>query len=71
MDLMNSWLGFVVYVIFGSVGLGYFVYGKKQKMVVPLFSGVGLMIYPFFVSSHLLLVIIGCVLLGLPYFVRY
>lgn len=71
MSEMNSWVGFVVYVIFGSIGLGYFVYGKKQKMVVPLFSGVALMIYPYFISSHLLLISIGCVLLGLPYFVRY
>ena len=71
MSLMNSWLGFLVYVVFGSIGLGYFVYGRKQKMVVPLFSGVGLMIYPYFVSSHILLVIIGAVLLGLPYFLRF
>jgi len=71
MSEMNSWVGFVVYVIFGSIGLGYFVYGKKQKMVVPLFSGVALMIYPYFISSHVLLISICCVLLGLPYFVRY
>ena len=71
MSLMNSWLGFLVYVVFGSIGLGYFVYGRKQKMIVPLFSGVSLMIYPWFVSSHILLVVIGCVLLGLPYFLRY
>ena len=71
MSEMNSWVGFVVYVVFGSIGLGYFVYGRKQKMIVPLFSGVTLMIYPYFVSNHLLLVAIGCVLLGLPYFIRY
>ena len=36
-----------------------------------LFSGVSLMIYPYFVNSPILLVVIGCVLLGLPYFIRY
>jgi hypothetical protein len=33
------------------VCLGFFVYGKKQKVADPLFSGLGLMIYPYFVSS--------------------
>ncbi len=30
-------------VLFGSVGLGFFTYGKKQKAVVPLVCGLGLM----------------------------
>ena len=57
-------------LLFSSVGLGFFVYGKKQKAVVPLFSGLGLMIYPYFVSSTILLVAIGAAIIALPYFVR-
>ena len=68
---MNDTLSFVVYVLFGAIGLGYFVYGKRQKKFVPLASGVGLMVYPYFVNNAMLLVVIGCVLLILPYFVRY
>jgi len=26
-------------LLFSSIGLGFFMYGKKQKAVVPLFSG--------------------------------
>jgi len=26
-------------VLFGSVGLGFFVYGKKQTLIVPLVCG--------------------------------
>ena len=33
-------------VIFGSIGLGFFVYDKKQKAVIPLLSGIGLMVLP-------------------------
>lgn len=62
---------FVVYVIFGAMGLGYFVYGRRQKMLVPLFCGVGLMAYPYFVSNAILLVVIGGVLLAVPYYFRY
>ncbi|HEY2987683.1 MAG TPA: hypothetical protein VGL11_08150 [Candidatus Binatia bacterium] len=57
-------------VIFGSIGLGYFVYGKKQSRIVPLVSGIGLMVFPYFVSNTVLLVIIGVLLSVLPYFVR-
>jgi len=68
---MDDTLSFVVYVVFGALGLGYFVYGRRQKKLVPLACGVGLMGYPYFVINAALLVVIGCVLLGLPYFVRY
>ena len=61
----------VVNIISGAFGMGYFVYGKKQKMLVPLFSGVGLMAYPYFVSNTILLVVIGAVLLAVPYYFRY
>ncbi|MCH7695673.1 MAG: hypothetical protein IIB73_05170 [Proteobacteria bacterium] len=68
---MDDTLSFIVYVLFGAIGLGYFVYGKRQKKIVPLICGVGLMGYPYFVNNATLLVIIGCILLGIPYFVRY
>jgi hypothetical protein len=57
-------------MIFGSIGLGFFVYGKKQHSLVPLFSGVGLMAFPYFISNAYILVITGIVLMALPYFVR-
>ena len=57
-------------LLFSSIGLGFFVYGKKQKAAVPLLCGLGLMIYPYFVSNTILLVAIGAALIVLPYFVR-
>jgi len=68
---MDDTLTFVAYVLFGAIGLGYFVYGRRQKKFVPLICGIGLMGYPYFVSNATLLVVIGCVLLVLPFFVRY
>ena len=56
--------------LFGSVGLGFFMYGKKQQAVVPLVCGVGLMVFPYVVSNLLLLVAIGVALMAIPYFVR-
>ena len=57
-------------LIFGSIGLGFFLYGKKQRSPVPMMCGLALMIYPYFVSSTWLTVLIGVVLMAIPYFVR-
>ncbi|HEU0229975.1 hypothetical protein AB7849_06065 [Rhodanobacter sp. 115] len=57
-------------MLFGSIGLGYFIYGKKQQAMVPLLSGVALMVFPYFVSGTAWLVIIGIALMAVPYFVK-
>lgn len=57
-------------LLFGSFGLGFFVYGKRQRAVVPLVCGLALMIFPYFVANTLLLVAIGATLIAVPYFFR-
>jgi hypothetical protein len=57
-------------VLFSSIGVGFFIYGKRQKAPVPLICGLALMLYPYFVSSVSLLVIIGVALVVIPYWVR-
>ena len=57
-------------LVFSSIGLGFFIYGRKQKVAMPLICGIALMVYPYFVSSNALLVAIGVVLIAIPYFVR-
>jgi len=57
-------------VLFGAIGLGYFTYGKKQKAVVPLFVGIALFVFPYFITNIYLLVATGVGLAVLPYFVR-
>jgi hypothetical protein len=57
-------------MLFGAVGFGYFLYGKKQKAIVPLACGVALMIFPYFVSNTVLLVLIGIALMATPYFIK-
>jgi hypothetical protein len=57
-------------LLFGSIGLGFFIYGKKQRAVVPMVCGLALMLFPYFVSNVMLLVGIGILLSALPYFLR-
>ena len=58
-------------VIFSSIGLGYFLYGKKQKMTVPFVVGLVLMVFPYFIESNFLLSGVGIVLSVIPYFLRF
>ena len=57
-------------VLFSSIGLGYFIYGRRQGKTIPLVSGVMLMIYPYFMPNVIVLVIIGAIFAAIPYFVR-
>ncbi|MDH3326390.1 MAG: hypothetical protein OEM38_06710 [Gammaproteobacteria bacterium] len=57
-------------VFFGIVGYGYYSYGRKQKATVPLFTGISLFIFPYFISNVYILVTVGVVLMVIPYFVK-
>ncbi|MBN2576196.1 MAG: hypothetical protein JXP73_16670 [Deltaproteobacteria bacterium] len=54
-------------VLVSSVGLGLFVYGKKQRRGLHLAAGILLIVYPYFVSSIALMFIIAAAVLGLLY----
>jgi hypothetical protein len=57
-------------VLFGSIGLGFFVYGKKQKAMMPFLSGLGLMVFPYFISNPYILFITGLVFVALPFVIK-
>jgi hypothetical protein len=50
--------------LFALIGLAVFVYGRRQRRGAPTLIGVALMIYPYFVSSSVALIVIGVLLLG-------
>jgi hypothetical protein len=57
-------------IVWSAIGLGYFVYGKRQRSMVPLFCGLGLMLFPYFVENWILLLGAGLVLTVLPFVMR-
>jgi hypothetical protein len=57
-------------LLFSSIGVGFFLYGKQQRTVVPLLCGLGLIVYPYFMPNVVTLVAIGIVLAAIPYFFR-
>ena len=62
MDLSTGWL--VSSSIVGAIGLGLFVYGKKQLRIPPLAVGLALMVFPYFVASPLWIGVGAGVLVG-------
>ena len=67
---MDSSVGLFVGLLFSAIGLGFFIYGKKQQQYCPLLVGIALMVYPYFFADLALLSLIGGVLLIVPYFFR-
>jgi hypothetical protein len=65
---MNS---LVAGIIAGAVGVGYFIYGKRQTKFVPMLAGVLLCIYPYFTDSLLWLSVIGLALAAAPFLVDF
>jgi hypothetical protein len=56
-------------LLFGTIGLGVFMYGKKMVLYKPMIIGIALMAYPYFVPQTWLIYTIGCALcLGLYFF---
>jgi hypothetical protein len=57
-------------ILFGSIGVGFFVYGKKQQAIIPLISGMVLCICPYVVTNVYLLVLTGIVFTALPFVIK-
>jgi len=57
-------------ILFGSVGVGYFIYGKKQERLIPLVAGTGLCVVPYFISNLYAMVIVCTIIAATPWLVR-
>lgn len=60
-----NWL--LLSMVYSTVGLGMFMYGKKAVRFVPLLAGIALMIVPYFLGSLLWMSIICVVLMASPF----
>jgi hypothetical protein len=60
---MSLFLG----LLFGSIGMVYMIYGKRQSSVIHIVIGAVLMVYPYLFSNALLVFIAGAILTAIPY----
>jgi hypothetical protein len=66
MDTTTLMLG----LLFGSIGMGYFMFGKKQGRMIPLGAGVGLMAIPMFLTNPIACSVVCVGMMVLPWVVR-
>jgi hypothetical protein len=64
---MPSFANLFAALLFGSVGLAAFVYGKKSASWKPMAIGAILMVYPYFIEETWLLYVIGVALCALMF----
>ncbi len=53
--------------IISTIGFGYFMYGKKNDCTQFLIAGIALMAYPYFIQNSIWILIIGVILLLVPF----
>ena len=55
-------------LFWGSVGLGYFIYGKKQASWLPMVGGILMMAASYFIGSALLMSLLCAGLIAAVYY---
>ena len=61
---------FILSVVFSIIGMGYFSYGKSQNYNLFFYSGIGLMLFTYFVETELTVIIVGLLLSFIPFFIK-
>lgn len=61
----------IIGIFTGAIGVGYFIYGKRQARFAPLLAGMMLCVYPYFVDSVLWLLVIGVALMAAPFLIDF
>ncbi|MDQ2916417.1 MAG: amino acid transport protein [Casimicrobiaceae bacterium] len=61
----------MVGIFTGAIGVGYFMYGKRQAKFVPLIAGMMLCVYPYFVEGVIWLLIVGATLMAAPFLIDF
>lgn len=62
----SGW-GLLAGTVFGAIGVGYLMYGRRQTRIVHVVCGMLLMVFPWFVSNLGALLGIGLALVLAPF----
>lgn len=54
-------------LLWGSIGVGYWIYGKKQREMMPMIGGAAMVGVSYLISSWLLMSLIGLALMVAVY----
>ena len=57
-------------VVFSAIGMGYMLYGKKQRNIIAFASGIGLCTYTYFITNVLAAILAGLVIMAIPIYFK-
>lgn len=64
----EAWLAWSM--LFGAIGFGYLLYAHRQRAVLPMVSGVALLVLPYLLNNLWLLVALSLAAMLAPLFIR-
>lgn len=67
---MGDSTSLIIGLIFGSIGIGYCIYGKKQRHLVAFLAGIFLMGLPYVLDNNAILIVASLIVMGLPKFIK-
>ena len=57
-------------MLFGTIGMGFLIYGKKSALLVPMGTGLALMVCPYLIPNIPALLVVCLTLTALPFLLR-
>jgi hypothetical protein len=60
----------IIGLIFGSIGVGYCIYGRKQSHLVAFIAGLFLIGLPYAIDSNVALIIVSLIIMVSPKFIK-
>jgi hypothetical protein len=63
-----NWL--LLSMVYSTIGLGMFLYGRRAVRIIPLIAGLALMIVPYFFGSLLWMSVVSITLMIVPILAR-
>lgn len=67
---MSEPTSLIIGLIFGSIGVGYCIYGKKQSHLVAFLAGIFLIGLPYAIDNNAALIIASLIIMLLPKFIK-
>lgn len=61
----------IIWLLFSSIGMWYFIYWKKDQNYIALTSWIILMIFPYFITNIYYLIILWIIFLIIPFIIKW
>ena len=60
----------LISMLFGSIGLGFVMYGKKASQMIPMGVGAALMVCPYLIPNLVAMSVVCCIITAVPFVIH-